>query len=312
MVTHKDSDKDIIDKTGHEPESPNTFNVRVRRTPAIIGGIIVAGLALFGANEALKSPEERARDAIEAMIENPPQASSSNLTAVTTQPRPAVTSPDAPPATNIDRPDASVPSVTTEQNPEEALLELLATTFSDIVNARPVSPYDIALKFEDFPNPADNPVDFLKADLASYSLIMTHAYGNEEVVHALYDPEKAYGDLDELIQQTITVGRFRFPPENDPDYDVDSPNFGSYYHALGTDEVEVIVRNSGNTIVLTPFDLERINFNYDEERGGWYLTRKEIISEGIVRTYERQVVALKDDSGQIIDTEVWRLVTQGS
>lgn len=316
MVTEKDKNQPDLNPATQRSsgEQDDSFTLKLKKPYAIIGGLLVAGASIYGVTEALKSPEERAREAIEDMLENPPNPGSTITISppTTIRPRPAVTNPNAPPATG-ERPEMTTPTSTApEQSSEGALLELLAPTFSEIVNAGPVSPYDVALKVEDFPNPIENPMGLLQADLNSYSLIMTHAYGNLDIIHALYDPNKPYGDLEELISQTMTVGRFRFPPENDPEYDSDSPNFGSYYRAVETGDLDVAFRNGGNTVIITPFALERINFNYNEERGGWYLTRKEVISSRVIRTYEKQIISLENDSGELIETEVWRIVTQGS
>lgn len=309
MVIQKQPNSEQVDGSVNEIDNvPNN-----KKMAAKIGtGLLVLALAGIGAREVLQSPEDDAREALSELVEEAEQ----NQPVITAPPttRVIITNPEAPPATNVERPELTTVPTQPELSPEEQFLMEFTPTFSEIVRSAPVSPYDVALKVEDFPSPIENPAALINGYMKSMSLVLTHSYGDTDIINALYrnTNEYPFPGIDSLVDDAHNIGRFRFPPEDDPEYIGDKPNFGVMYRALETENLDVFTRNNGNIIVIQTFDVERTHFNHDEEQSGWFLTRHETYADGVAHTYIKQTVPLENDEGQVIMTEVWQLVPQGT
>ena len=302
MVTHKNRGDKLAEPDGKETGFKNN------KLAIGIGAGVLAVLSVLGVKELTQSPEDKLVEAVSELVDE--QSKTQTTIPVTTTTRLVVVDPDAPPATNVERPDVTVPPPTApELSPEQQLLVELAPTFSEIVNAGPASPYDIALKVEDFPAPGDTPAAIIEADMRSMSLILTHSYGNPDIIHALIKdvPANPYPGIDAIFADAENIGRFRFPPENDPEYSEDKPNFGAFYRASNLEDLEVFYRDGGNTVVIQRFPIELIYFNYDEEQGGWYLSLQKLLTERAARTYQRNTIPLENDAGEVVMTEIWQL-----
>ncbi|HEX9595117.1 MAG TPA: hypothetical protein VF996_03255 [Candidatus Saccharimonadales bacterium] len=309
MVTNKSSEK-TGNQESAEAESIVTF--RLKKPVAIVGGLALAGASIFGVSKFLQSPEDQIRQGVVRLIDEQEGNSQYQLpTTTTTEARVVVAHPDAPPATQGERPDVTVPNTVPELSPEQALLEELAPTFSEIVKAAP-SPYDIAIKVSAIPDPAKEPEKMLQADMKAMSLLLTHSFGREEYINALFHntADDPYPNIDTLIDDASNIGRFRFPPQNDPEYSTDKPSFGVLYKAVvGEDEeLSAFYMDGGNIVVIQTFAIERIHFNFDEEQQGWFLPADPYIQgTSVARTYTKHTIPLENDAGETVMTEVWQV-----
>ena len=308
MVMHKDSQVEHDGAANQESTDKDKSKLALK----IGGGALVLALAGVGLHSLTQSPQEKIEEAVQQVLSQQPETPTSIFTTTT---RVVVGDPQAPPATNFDRPELTVPTTQPEMSEEEQLLVELAPEFSQIVNSAPLSPADVALKVEDFPNPGDAPLEMLNADMYSMSLILTQSYGDENIINALFEntPQNPYPKIDTLIADASNNGRFRFPPDGDPQYAGDKPNFGVMYRALDADKLAVYYRDNGDTVVIQPFTIERIQFNYDDISEGWYLTKEpQTVLTNVSRIYQKRTVYLQDDTGNASPTEVWQIAPPGS
>lgn len=309
MVNIKSSEKVYDQKS---VENDNIVTIRLKKPVAIVGGLALAGMAMFGASKVLQSPEDQIVQGVERLIDEQAQDPQYQLPiTTTTEARIVVAHPDAPPATEGERPEVTVPDTVPELSPEQILLEELAPMFSELVNSNP-SPYDIAIKVSDIPDPTKEPEKILQADMNAMSLLLTHSFGREEYVNALFHntADDPYPNIDTLITDAYNIGRFRYPPQNDPEYSTDKPNFGVLYKAVlpENEELSAFYLDGGNTVVIQTFTIERLHFNRDEQQQGWFLTADpHIQGASVARTYTKRTIPLKNASGETIMTEVWQI-----
>jgi hypothetical protein len=118
--------------------------------------------------------------------------------------------------------------------------------------------------------------------------------------------DNAFENTDILIEQSKIYGRYRFPPEDDPDYDLDHPNYGVLVRFLYNDP-SVFFYDNNSKIIILGFQEEKLFFDYNLESSSWEIISRKIVTNRASRGYEKQTVSLTDENGRINKTAIWKI-----
>ncbi|HEX9679475.1 MAG TPA: hypothetical protein VGA08_02535 [Candidatus Saccharimonadales bacterium] len=296
--------------------TPDRPSGRPHRFGVKLGGLILAASSLVGVGYAIgqggDSPESEPPPTTAGPLSNPeaPEDILAGITITT----PAVESATTPPVASETTVGQEVgldyeltPAIISQMLSNEALLiypEDLNPVFEEIIEKQAiVSPYDVAIKTEDYPNPGDDIDLFLRRVSLSMSLAYTHSAGDLAFWHVLVD--EPHGRIDPklkgMVDFSLAAERYRNPTG---EFEVHK-GYVHFRRLLGGDNTGWSMQ-SGDLILIDGLRVD--GFDGEKIDGEWQLLERETtVESGQIRLRKALIDAIRDDGSQE-QIEVWRLV----